>query len=118
MATQAQIDSVMKKLSSIEGALGVLIVDREGMVIASQIDKTMPADKIAALASQAVAMATRVLHEAKLGDPDTMLFEGTQGKFALIYTNKGGFFISLLGRSEMSLGMARMQLDDALEELV
>ena len=117
MATQAQIDGVLKRLATIEGSLGGLIVDAEGMVVASQLDKSLPSEKIGALASQAVAMARRVLSEAKLGDPDTMIFEGTQGKFALIYAPKGGFFISLLGREEMNLGMARLQLDEALDAL-
>ena len=117
MATQAQIDNVLKKLATIEGSLGGLIVDSEGMVIASQVDKSLPSEKIAALASQVVAMARRVLAEAKLGDPDQLLFEGTNGKFSLIYSKKGGFFISLFGRSEMNLGMARLQLDEALEDL-
>jgi len=117
MANQSQIDAVLKKLSSIEGSLGGLIVDREGMVVASHLDKSLATEKIGALASQAVAMAKKVLTEAKLGDPDTMLFEGTSGKFALIYAPKGGFFISLLGKEDMNLGMARLMLDEALEAL-
>ena len=113
---QEQIDKILDKLSGIEGSYGGAIVSRDGMVIASKVDKRFANDKIAALASEAVKICNRVIQEAHFGSPQQMVIEGTEGKMCIVATGKGGIFINILGSNDLSLGMARIVLEEAAEE--
>ncbi len=115
MANQAQIDAILSTLDGIDGAHGATLVSKDGMVIASRLDKRYADDKIAALVTASIATANKVVTEAGFGKMETMLIEGTDGKLALIYSSRGGFFISLVGTKDLNLGMARMALQEALD---
>ena len=118
MATkQEALDNILSELSRIEGSEGAAIITRDGMIVASKFDKKYAEDKMAALISQAVSTAVKVINEAKFGSIDTMLIEGTDGKLALISTPNGELLIALVGNRDMNIGMARVSLDDAMEEL-
>ncbi len=115
MVTQAQIDTVLSKLDGIDGGHGGLLVDGDGMVIASRLDRRYAGDKIAALTTAAIKTASKVVVEAGFGQPDTMLIEGTDGKMCLVHAAGSGFFISLLGSKDLNIGMARMALQEAID---
>ncbi len=115
MATQRQIDALLAQLDGIDGAHGGLMVDRDGMVIASKLDKRYAGDKIAALTSAAIKTASRVVVDAGFGKPESMLIEGSDGKMCLINAAQGGFFISLIGSKDLNIGMARMALHEVIE---
>jgi len=115
MATQKQIDAILQKLDSIEGSLGGTLIGKDGMVIATRLDKRYAGDKIAALASDAVDTANKVITEGQFGKPNTMLIEGSDGKMCIINAAKAGIFITIIGTRELNIGMARMALQEAID---
>lgn len=117
VVSQQQIEEALLQLGRIDGSHGGVLVDNEGVVIVSRLDERFADDKIAALTAAAVETANRVVREAGFGTTDTMLIEGTEAKLCLIRSDGGGYFISLVGSSRLNIGMARVALKDALEEL-
>ena len=114
MLKEKQIDSILDALGEIGNSHGGAVVGSDGIVLAARMDPRYPAEKIAALTSQAVSVCNKVVEEAKFGVPDTMVIEGTQGKMCIINSPKKKFFIVLLGGPELNLGMARLALDEAM----
>ncbi len=118
MATkQEAIDRILADLDGIEGSLGGAVISKDGMIIASRFDKRYADDKVAALISSAIATTNKVIKEAVFGVLDTLLIEGTDGKFAIISSKRGKIFIALIGTKEMNIGMARISLDEAMEDM-
>ncbi len=112
---QEVFDKILERLDDIQGALGCAIVSRDGTIVASRIDKKYSPDKIAALSSQVVTQLTEICNSLNFGDLDNMILEGDNGKLGLIKAEKGGFFIFLIGNTEMNIGMARMSLQEAVD---
>ncbi len=116
MGKQEMLDKILNELTRIEGSEGAAIVGIDGMVIASKLDKKFAQDKMAALISHTVMTANKVLTEAALGKPDSVIIEGTDGKVVLMASEKAKVFIFVIGTKDMNLGMARIILDDAIED--
>jgi len=115
MGRQEVLDGILAKLDDISGSKGCMIVTKEGEVIASRMGKEFAQDKVAALAADAVTVINKVIAECNFGKPDTMVIEGTGGKFATVAAEKGGSFIILLGDKSMNVGMAKMSLREAID---
>lgn len=116
MAGKQEIfDKILEKLDDIQGALGCAIVSRDGTIVASRIEKKYAPDKIAALSSQVTSQLTEICKSLNFGDLDNMILEGDNGKLGLIKAERGGFFILLIGTSDMNIGMARISLQEAIE---
>ncbi len=116
MATEKQINAILEKLDHIEGSHGGTLMSADGMVIATRLDKKFAADKVGALSSDVVRIATKVVTEAQFGTLDNMIIEGTEGKLCLINASRGGFFITIIGDRSLNVGMARMSLQEAIAE--
>ncbi len=116
MPTEKQIDAILEKLDRIEGSYGGTLMSGDGMVIATRLDKRYAADKVGAMSSDVVRLATKVIQEAQFGKLDNMIIEGTDGKLCLINAARGGFFITILGSRDLNVGMARMTLQEAIQE--
>ncbi len=116
MGKQEVFDKILDELTHLEGSNGAAIVGIDGMLIASKLDKKYAQDKIAALISHTVNTANKVITEAALGKPDAFTIEGTEGKIVLMHSEKAKVFIFVIGSKDMNLGMARMILDDAVED--
>jgi len=115
MGRQEVFDSIMTKLDDISGSKGCMIVTRDGEIIASKLDKGFAQEKVAALSADAVGVVNKVIAECNFGKPDTMVIEGTGGKFATVAAEKGGTFIIILGDKSMNVGMAKMSLREAID---
>ena len=115
MPGQKEIEKALELLSGIEGGEGAAVVSNEGLVLEARLDRKYNPEKFGALISVALEAAEKVVKEAGWGDADNMVVEGTEGKM-VIYSVPMGFIV-LLGKKNMNLGYARMQVDQASEIL-
>jgi predicted regulator of Ras-like GTPase activity (Roadblock/LC7/MglB family) len=116
MGHQEVFEAIMKKLDTVNGHIGCMIVSHEGEVLGSHVDRAYSQDKIAAMGSDMVNMCDRVTAECKFGHPDIMIIEGEAGKIAAVNAHRNLGYIFLLGRSEMNLGMAKIMLHEVVKE--
>ena len=118
MATkQEAIDKILAELDGVDGSWGGALLSKDGMIIASRFDKRYADDKVAALVSSAIATTNKIIKEAVFGVLDTLLIEGTDGKLAIISSKTGRVFIALIGTRDLNIGLARISLEDAMEDL-
>ena len=115
MPGHKEIEKALELLTGIEGSEGAAVVSDEGLVLEARLDKKYNPDKIGALISVALEAAEKVTKEAGWGEADNMVVEGQEGKM-VIYSIPMGFIV-LLGKKNMNLGLARMQVDQASEIL-
>ena len=116
MGKQEAFEKILDELAHVDGSFGAAIVGTDGMLIASKLDKKYAQDKISALISHTVNTAKKVITEAVLGIPDVVTIEGTDGKIVLMHSEKAKVFIFIIGSKDMNLGMARMILDNAVDD--
>lgn len=113
---QEVFETVMSRLSEVQGSLGAMIVSKSGEVLGSKLDRAFAQDKIAAMGSDMIAMCDKVTTECKFGDPDIMVIEGDNGKVACVNAEHGLGYIFLLGKADMNVGMAKIILQEAVDE--
>ena len=106
---------VLDELSGLAGFEGAAIVSDDGLIIASRFVKKYAQDKVAALIAETLRGAKKVTTEAGWGEPDNMVIEGDSGKLVLYKTRFG--FVAVFGNKELNLGLARVSLDEAAEDL-
>ncbi len=115
MAKDNLYEKILDELSGLAGFEGAAIVSDDGLIIASRFVKKYAQDKVAALIAETLRGAKRVTTEAGWGEPDNMVIEGDTGKLVLYKTKFG--FVAVFGNRELNLGLARVTLDEAAEDL-
>lgn len=110
-----EIAKALELLSDIEGSEGAAVVSDEGLVLEARLDPKYDPDKIGALISVALEAAEKVTKETGWGKTNDMVIEGDEGKMVIYRIPMG--FIVLLGRKNMNLGLARVQVNQASEIL-
>ncbi len=116
MGHQEVFEAILKKLDEVAGHLGCMIVNHDGEVLGSHLDRAYSQDKIAAMGADMVAMCDKVTTECKFGHPDIISVEGENGKIAGVNAHRGLGYIFILGKAEMNLGMAKIALHETVKE--
>ena len=115
MPKEKVYEKILDELSGLAGFEGAAIVSDDGLIIASRFVKKYAQDKVAALIAETLRGAKKVTTEAGWGEPDNMVIEGDSGKLVLYKTRFG--FVAVFGNKELNLGLARVTLDEAAEDL-
>ena len=89
VSTHGLIDETVQRLSFIHGVVGVLIIDRDGLVVHA----TMPMEEAALLTGPVLQLLSRARECAKVGgDELTMLTVRTRKHEMLLCSEQGGAF--------------------------
>ncbi len=110
------MEKVLEALAALSGFEGAAVVSDEGLILASKFVKKYAQDKVAALVSETLNLAKKVVKEADWGDLDNMLIESGKGSKMVIYKTDLGFIV-LIGSGDLNLGLARVTVDEAAETL-
>jgi predicted regulator of Ras-like GTPase activity (Roadblock/LC7/MglB family) len=111
-----KLRSVLESLSELGGYEGSAIISDEGLIMASHFIKEQPEDVVAALVQETVNMAQKVIEQAKWGKLDNLVIESQDDHKLILYKTKLGF-VALFGNKSLNLGLARVTVDDAAENL-
>ena len=110
------MERVLDALAALSGFEGAAVVSDEGLILASKFVKKYAQDKVAALVSETLNLAKKVVTEADWGDLDNMIIESEAGSKMVIYKTNLGFVV-LIGSGDLNLGLARVTVDEAAETL-
>lgn len=79
----------------------ITIIDQQGKVMVSQlggnVDESKTGTKAVEVATRLLEAVGNVVGESNLGAPETILIQGTNGKFCVLPSNDTQFFVTLLG---------------------
>ncbi len=112
-----QFEKVLDRLLEVEGAMGGVITSEDGIIISSKTKVDMDAELLGALASGSLTSVQKLLDEAKLGKLESFVLEGEKGKVLLSNLPSVGIIVFLIGSENMNLGLAKLTLERASEDL-
>ena len=110
------VEKILEELSGVTGFEGAAAISEEGLVLASRFVTDVDEEKFAAFAQEAVTMAQNVVEIMGWGSLDNMTLESEDKHKLVLYRTKFGF-VALFGNKSLNLGMARLKVDEAAEEL-
>jgi len=86
MISQKQFQATLKKLSGFKGVRGVIITNKEGLPISSDID-TNKTESVAALVSSLVGKATQAVEQLEEGQLNFFTIDTTKGEILVAPEN-------------------------------
>ena len=110
------VEKILEELAGVTGFEGAAAISEEGLVLASRFVTDVDEEKFAAFAQEAVSMAQNVVETMGWGSLDNMTLESEDKHKLVLYRTKFGF-VALFGNKSLNLGMARLKVDEAAEEL-
>jgi len=106
---------ILKDINRLAGVRGSIIVDRDGVLIAANVQEGINEEGVAAVASTLVANLDAALDRLKLGNLVKFVLTGTKERAILL--NAGSVFIVVLMDKETNLGQILLQLREAADKV-
>lgn len=111
------MNSVLKKINRINGVKGSLLVNREGMIVLSEVTEGIEETGIAALASSIFVTIENALQRLTMGDLTRFSITGERGRIVLINI-RGGLVLTIITRKDINMGLLKVELEKSAEELI
>lgn len=108
--------TVLKKINRISGVRGSLMVSHDGMVVVSDVSEGIDEGGISALASTIFVNLENALSRLSLGIPEHFAIAGERGRI-LLFNIGGELVLAVLTRKDVNMGLLKVELKDAAEEL-
>lgn len=109
------MDEVLKKLKSIQGVIGVMIVEADGLLINSIVDSNIDPEAISGLCASVFRNSRSILTTTNLGDLEIAMLEADNG--TLFIKRVEEVFLTVLTRKDINLGLIRLSIKNASKEL-
>jgi len=114
------VESAMKKLMDINGAVAAMIVDSDSGMVLAQTGGSLNLDLAAAGNTEVVRAKRKTIESLKLNDriEDILITLGKQFHILRPLSSKENIFIyTVLDKSSANLAMARMVISDVEKEI-
>lgn len=111
---EAKVDAILQRLMAIEGVTGVLLVGKDGLVVASTIGGE-DEEILGAMAAAAYDASGRYVEQLSLGSVRHALFE--LGRGAVQITDAGEMLIVVRSVEPTALGRIRVEAERASRHL-
>jgi predicted regulator of Ras-like GTPase activity (Roadblock/LC7/MglB family) len=113
---QEVFDRIINELDEVREVRGCMMVSPDGEVLVTKLDRRLDQEKLAAMSKDMVHTFGKLKTDCNFESPEMMVIEGDEGKVAAVCVDPGLGFVFLLGAPDMSLGMIKMTIRDALEK--
>ncbi|MFC1479128.1 roadblock/LC7 domain-containing protein [Planctomycetota bacterium] len=110
------MNAVLKKINRINGVKGSLLVNREGMILVSDVAEGIEEIGISALASSIFITIENALVRLSMGDLNRFSITGERGRIVLLNIRKD-LVLTVITRKDINMGLLKVELDKAAEEL-
>lgn len=110
------MNSVLKKINRINGVRGSLLVNRDGMVLVSDLAEGIDEGGICALSSTIYINLESALSRLAFGAPTRIVISGERGRIVL-FNIRNELVLAVLTRKEINMGLLKVELKEAAEEL-
>ena len=119
MATKReQLQSILTQLvSSSTDITEAVIVDNDGLLLASALSANVDGNRIAAVTAGLISLAGRSAQQLGQGDVKQTLIQAENGNVVAIRASSKGSFVALTTPTGINLGMTFMECQDAANEI-
>ena len=109
------MQKTLSELNKLRGVLGSLLVDRDGIVIASDLKSEINEGAFGAVASSVLSGLKRALERMALGNFRRYIVTGRSARIAMYQV--GHTVLLLLMEKDVNLGMITLEIRETIEEL-
>ncbi len=110
------MEEILRRLKSIPGVIGVMIVEADGLLINSLVDSNIDPEAISGLCASVFRNSRSILSTTNLGDLEIAMLEADNGNLFIKRVEE--VFLSLLTRKDINLGLIRLSIKNASKELI
>ncbi|MCZ7644771.1 MAG: roadblock/LC7 domain-containing protein [Planctomycetota bacterium] len=110
------MQSILSKLNKVSGVRGCMVVNKDGIVAASEFGIDVDENGIGAVASSILAALEAAVKRIKLGNLKRFLVTGDENKIAIVDT--GPALLLVLLQRDANMGLINVELDDAAAAVV
>lgn len=112
-----KLENVLNKFSNIAEKEGLAIISSEGLVIVSKFKPECDADNVPEKIAGLASVARDLIERAGFSDLEQIFVEGKNRKILIHRNQSNGFSIILAGKEKMNMGMAKLAMKEAIQEL-
>jgi predicted regulator of Ras-like GTPase activity (Roadblock/LC7/MglB family) len=109
------MQEVLSELNKTSGITGSMLVGRDGIVIASDLDTSFDGETIGALASSISSAVTRSLERLQQSAFNQLTIEAADGKLFIVATPVGYLVVTTDGK--VNLGLIRLEMRNAISQI-
>ena len=107
--------AILNQLNKTQGVRGSMIVNRDGIIVASDFSVEVDESAIGAVSSSILGALDAALKRVGLGKFQRFIIGGTENKVALI--DAGPSLLLVLLNNDANLGLVNVELKDAAEAI-
>lgn len=109
------MDELLYKLNLLPGILGSLIIEANGIIIASNFTSELNEEKVAAVISATINAAQHSFEKLGFGEINNLLFESYNKKIFINTCNAG--FLVIITKSDINIGLVRTEAKSIIEKI-
>jgi predicted regulator of Ras-like GTPase activity (Roadblock/LC7/MglB family) len=110
------MNNVLKGINRIKGVRGSLLINREGMIMVSEVTEGVDETGISALASSIYVNIENALQRLDFGKLTKFSISGDRGRI-VFFNVMQELVLTVLTRKDINMGLLKVELDKAGEEL-
>ncbi len=107
--------AILRNLTRVSGVQGTVLVDRDGMVILSELDADLDGERVGAMAAAIVATVEDSLAKVDRGPLVHLQMDAEEGK--IIVEEAGKALLVVLTEKSVNIGLIRIEIKTAADKL-
>lgn len=110
------MEEILKKLKQINGVLGVMIIESDGLLINSIVESNIDPEAISGLCASVFRNSRSILNTTNLGDLEVATLEADNGNLFIIRVEE--VFLTIITTKNINLGLIRLSIKNSAKELL
>ena len=102
---------ILAKLNKVSGVMGSMILNRDGIVVASDFSVDIQEKSVGAVSSSILAALEGALKRIDMGKFRRFLITGSEGKVAMVHAGQAILLVML--NAEVNMGMLNVEIKEA-----
>jgi predicted regulator of Ras-like GTPase activity (Roadblock/LC7/MglB family) len=102
---------ILTKLNKVNGVMGSMIMNRDGIVVASDFSVDIQEKSVGAVASSILSALEGALKRIDMGKFRRFLVTGSEGKIAMVHA--GSAILLVMLNAEVNMGMLNVEIKEA-----
>lgn len=108
-----QLEKILSDLKKIGSIIGSAVVSQEGLLIASDLSRSIDCDTLAAMSAAMQSAAQTALEEIRQGTVRNVIIDSNKGKIVTVPASQGALLV-VLTESDINLGLLLLTLKKIL----
>lgn len=109
------MQEILSNINKTKGVIGSMLVDKDGILVASDVTEAVNKDTVCAVASSIVSTTEKVLTKMKHSKFNSFIIAGNQGRLAVMDAGRSFLIVSI--EKDCNVGLIMVELKDAAQKV-